>query len=160
MTIESRSNATSACADPSSTVLYWEGYSPGRTAHMLQQHSNFVNSDSLGEDLQLQSAMFRAWSNPQTGTASFWRLQANSGNSDYVFAMSSNNNPPVVSGFSQFPTIIAYVYPSQVCDSVPLFVLFLSSATDHYYTIDTTERQNLITLGWADQGIAAYVLPA
>ena len=55
----------------------------------------------------------------------------------------------------------AYVYPEQVCGSIPLYGLFNSNITDHFYTTNETEREDAIAnLGYADQGIACYVLPA
>ncbi|KDR68080.1 hypothetical protein GALMADRAFT_78958 [Galerina marginata CBS 339.88] len=150
---------TDTCGDPSVAEVFYEGFSPSHTTHVLESHSAFVNADAIDADWQLQRGEFLAWKTPQTGTLPFYRLQSASAN-DFVFVISTTGSPPVVSGFATAPAIIGYVYPTQICDSVPLFTLFLPSATDHYYTIDATERQELISFGWTDQGIAAYVLPA
>ncbi|KAJ7019938.1 hypothetical protein C8F04DRAFT_904008, partial [Mycena alexandri] len=53
----------------------------------------------------------------------------------------------------------ATVYPSQICGSVPLYGLYQSVATIHFYTINETTYDAMlaVTGGWADQGIAGYV---
>ncbi|KAJ7776256.1 hypothetical protein B0H16DRAFT_1879628 [Mycena metata] len=54
---------------------------------------------------------------------------------------------------------VAYIYPSQICGSVPFYRLYNAAGTAHYYTINGTERNALLAAGgWADEGIAGYVL--
>ncbi|KAJ7626839.1 hypothetical protein FB45DRAFT_55530 [Roridomyces roridus] len=54
----------------------------------------------------------------------------------------------------------AYIYPTQICGSVPYYVVYNSAQTEHFYTANQTQYQNfLATAGWADQGIVGYVLP-
>ncbi|KDR69047.1 hypothetical protein GALMADRAFT_1353024 [Galerina marginata CBS 339.88] len=159
LSVERRTANT--CGDPSTSEIYYEAFSPSRTAHLLQRHSAFVSDDSvLGEDFQIQAASFRAWRTQQTGTSPLYRLAAaGSPPPDYVFAVSTDANPSTVSGFATAPFIIGYVYATQICDSIPLYVVSVSSSRDHYYTVDADERDELVNDGWTDQGIAAYVLP-
>lgn len=67
---------------------------------------------------------------------------------------------PVVSGFNTSAAdIAAWVYDTAVCDSVPLLGASLAAKSDHYYTTDANEHAELLSLGWVDTGIVAYVLP-
>ena len=51
--------------------------------------------------------------------------------------------------------------PSASCGSVPLFRMFSPKAGDHFYTTNAAEKNNAITsLGYVDEGIAAYVNPS
>ncbi|KAJ7624391.1 hypothetical protein FB45DRAFT_923297 [Roridomyces roridus] len=60
-----------------------------------------------------------------------------------------NNDPSTV-----------YIYPTQVCGSVPVYRLYSSSGTDNFYTTSESERLDFIANeGYADVGITGYVLP-
>lgn len=66
--------------------------------------------------------------------------------------------PPIVGGFS-VQGILAWVYNTAVCGSVPLMSVALAAQTDHYYTTDPDEHASLVAAGWADNGVVAFVLP-
>jgi len=76
-----------------------------------------------------------------------------------VFLISSTNELPVAAGFQFGTEIVAYVYPTQVCGSIPLYVVFHDVLGDHWYTTVASERDDFVESGWLDSGIAAYVLP-
>lgn len=79
--------------------------------------------------------------------------------SDYVALLGPDTaTPPAAPGFV-VSGIAAWVYDSPVCGSVPLYGLANSAFSDHYYTVDTGDRDNLVQNGWTDGGIVAYVLP-
>lgn len=79
---------------------------------------------------------------------------------EYIFRTGVDaQTPPVVSGFNTDVGVIAWVYDSQVCGSIPLMSTGLATASDHYYTINTFEHDSLISDGWADNGVVAFVLP-
>ncbi|KAJ7269559.1 hypothetical protein C8J57DRAFT_1606947 [Mycena rebaudengoi] len=62
-------------------------------------------------------------------------------------------------GFSDFDTA-GYIYPSQVCGSVPLYRLhFVAANSDYIYTTSTAERDDAVNnKGFTYEGIAGYVL--
>jgi hypothetical protein len=66
--------------------------------------------------------------------------------------------PPVVGGFST-SGLVAWVYDTAVCDSVPLMSAVLAAQSDHYYTTDPDEHAALLAAGWTDGGVVAFVLP-
>lgn len=66
--------------------------------------------------------------------------------------------PPVVSGFEN-AGLIAWVYDTAVCGSVPLMSVSLPAKTDHYWTTDAAEHAGLLNEGWTDSGVVAFVLP-
>lgn len=68
--------------------------------------------------------------------------------------------PPVVSGFNTDVEVIAWVYSTQVCGSVPLMSAKYAPATDHFYTTIQDDHDGLATFaGWVDTGVVAYVPP-
>ncbi|KAJ7642062.1 hypothetical protein FB45DRAFT_365074 [Roridomyces roridus] len=56
--------------------------------------------------------------------------------------------------------IQAYVYPTQICGSVPWYAVYNAASTEHFLTTDVATRDSFLAqAGWTDQGIVAYVLP-
>ena len=59
-----------------------------------------------------------------------------------------------------------YVSPVQVPNTVPLYQVYKEKAgnlwfADHFYTTDLSARNNcIVSLGYADEGILGYVMPA
>jgi hypothetical protein len=53
-----------------------------------------------------------------------------------------------------------YVHPDTACGGLPLYRLYNSGATDHFYTMSATERDNASdNLGYTKEGIAGYTFP-
>lgn len=56
--------------------------------------------------------------------------------------------PPTVKGFSASATdLVAWVYDTAECDSVPLMSAVLAAESDYYYTTDPDEHAALLALG-------------
>ncbi|HRZ85245.1 MAG TPA: hypothetical protein P5277_00525, partial [Candidatus Paceibacterota bacterium] len=52
--------------------------------------------------------------------------------------------------------IAGYIYSTQVAGTVPLYRLY--GNTDHFYTIDSAEKDNAVAnFGYTDEGIAGYI---
>lgn len=123
----------------------------------MQRTFVFVHEDTIGADWQVQEDMFLAWGNPQEFTVPLYAF-FDATTLDYVYIASGTGTPSAPDGFSLVGPV-AYVYDTQVCGSVPLFVVFEDVAGDHWLTTSASERDELISLGWIDSGIVAYVLP-
>ncbi|KAJ7876885.1 hypothetical protein B0H14DRAFT_3436341 [Mycena olivaceomarginata] len=55
---------------------------------------------------------------------------------------------------------VQYIYPTPICGSVPFYRLYNSVIKDNFYTTSESERLEFISnQGYADMGIAGYVLP-
>ncbi|KAJ7199848.1 hypothetical protein GGX14DRAFT_661279, partial [Mycena pura] len=54
--------------------------------------------------------------------------------------------------------IQGYIYPTQICGSVPYYRLYKPALTEHFYTVSETQQQSMVAAGWTDQGIMGYVL--
>ncbi|PPQ93371.1 hypothetical protein CVT25_013910 [Psilocybe cyanescens] len=153
--------AENTCADPSLGVTYVQAYTPYLTAHALNTRAAFATVDTQGSaDAQwvFQGPDFLAWTDPQEFTVPLYRFYAEA-TKDYLYTTSTDSNPPSVPGFS-FQTIVAYVYLTQVCGSVPLLGLWDKTNGDHFYTTSQPEHTTFLNRGpWVDTGIAGYVLP-
>ncbi|KAH9476989.1 hypothetical protein JR316_0010905 [Psilocybe cubensis] len=147
------------CADPRLTNVYVQSYSPSGKFHLIQMSTEFVDSLTVGNgDFGFQGNIFRAWNTPQPSTFPLYRL-VTPPPLDYLFVLSTDGNAPAVPGYhSDF--IPAYIYSTQICNSIPLYSATRADATDHYYTTVLSERDDLINRwGWTDSGIIGYVLP-
>ncbi len=57
-----------------------------------------------------------------------------------------------------FEGITAWVFPTQVCGSVPLYRLVNAPIEDNFYTTNDAERKNVIANnGYVDESVAGYV---
>ncbi|KIJ33452.1 hypothetical protein M422DRAFT_264556 [Sphaerobolus stellatus SS14] len=119
--------------------------------------AQFVAVQTLGQNWQIDRPSFIAWTSPgQPSTTPLWEL-INPTTRDVVYLLSTNGITPTLSGFSA-AGIISYVYPTQICGSVPLYAA--AGPSDHWYTTNLIEHDELLGVsGWTDDGIAAYVLP-
>ncbi len=51
------------------------------------------------------------------------------------------------------------VYPTQLPGTLPVHRVFLATLGLHYYTLNDTERNNLVNAGWASQGDVGFLYP-
>ena len=157
--LQARSAAT--CADPSLAVPFVAAFlnTPGATAHAIQPRIVFVHLDSVdAEQWQIQGELFLAWDSPQQFTVPLYQL-ATAGSKDFTYAIPVDGvTPPTVSGFTT-GGIVGYVYATQECGSVPLLAAFQPTVGDHWFTTSVAEHNSLLSLGWADAGTVAFVLP-
>jgi hypothetical protein len=79
---------------------------------------------------------------------------------EYIYTVGPvAQTPPSIPGFSTDVGIVAWVYDTPVCGSVPLLSTVYAAQTDHYYTTSQDAHSGLVSAGWGDSGIVAYVLP-
>ncbi|KAF9007161.1 hypothetical protein BDQ17DRAFT_1324394 [Cyathus striatus] len=135
--------------NPNTAVNIQEWYSPGDKAHFIDSRYAFISSNFGGSDFQFQGDIFRAWQTQETGTVPLFSL-FNPTNTDWMFLIPSSNG-----ALPSAPGI-----PFRICGSVPLFSVFSTSIGDHWYTLDTNERDHLTQNGFGiDAGIVGFVLP-
>lgn len=120
--------------------------------------ADFVNADILnGEGWDIKEPSFLAWTSPgQPSTVPLYYL--NTPTDRLAYLISSDGIPPTLSGF-ETGRIIGYVYPTQICGSVPLYGAAFSATGTHWYTTNLNDHNSLVSLGWVDAGVTAYVLP-
>lgn len=120
------------------------------------ENFNTATNDTSFTDIH---PAFRAWPTQQDFTVPLFQLEtADASQVIYRIGVDANT-PPVVSGFDSFVALIGWVYGSQVCGSVPLMSAVQARFTDHYFTTNQFEHDGLITDGWTDGGVVAFVIP-
>jgi len=158
---ESRSADT--CVDPSTAITFIQELSSTQDAFALSTEAGWaagiIAAPTSG--YFYEGKVFLGWDtqDPQGFTTPLYLL-VNPTTTDYIAVLAVNGNPPAVAGFTDVIGVIGYVYSTQVCGSVPLLGAANAAAGSHYYTTQVNDHAQLIThAGWADAGIAAYVLP-
>ncbi|KAF5309469.1 hypothetical protein D9619_012447 [Psilocybe cf. subviscida] len=149
------------CADPSLAETVFQAFRAASTVHVLNyrygyEHVNTQSEANFWQDIQ---PAFRAWPTQQNFTVPLFQL-ATADRTQYIYQIDDDaQTPPVVNGFNTDVFIIGWVYDSQVCGSVPLMTTAFPAFTDHYYTISAFEHGGLVSAGWTDRGVVAFVLP-
>lgn len=143
-------------------MTYYEAYNPSFQVHGLNTRTQFIVLNAVdNQDWHIMAPSFKAWAMPgQPGTFPLFGLFDQT-LTDFLYVVATDGSTPQVTGYAN-KGIIAYVYPTQVCGSVPLYGASLPSTSnsDHWYTTDLAEKNLLVNVsGWADTGILAYVLP-
>jgi hypothetical protein len=123
-------------------------------------HLDTVQGPGEAELWSIQGAVFKAWPTQQEFNFPLFRLAQCPG-SDYAFLVGQDAQTlPSLSGFEpDGSAIMAWVYQTAVCGSVPLMSTIFADQTNHYYTTDSDEHTGLLADGWSDGGAVAYVLP-
>lgn len=150
------------CGDANNAVLWVKYWLPPAKSHLVWDSAHFTKSAlNVGgiADYTYVGDAFYAFQTQETGTVPLWFFSKLQGD-DFMIATGNadGSTPSPPAGFA-VSFVLGYAYPSQICDSVPLFVVYDSTTTDHYFTIDPREKQGFLAVGYVDQGIVAYVLP-
>ncbi|KIJ48652.1 hypothetical protein M422DRAFT_97814, partial [Sphaerobolus stellatus SS14] len=157
---------TSTCGDPCEAIPYVNYFFPAWTDSFLVTTADFTFTALLSEDVRYMGVRAYMFPTQQPGTVPLYGFSQNDVDRMFVLALADGSEPPSPTGYQPGTSpltgnnIAGYFYPTQVCGSVPLYQLFSSQITDHFYTTDEQERQLLISENlYADLGIIAYVLP-
>ncbi|KAJ6450185.1 hypothetical protein C8R45DRAFT_946950 [Mycena sanguinolenta] len=135
--INLRTQAT--CGDVTDLAQFAEVYIPSFTAHIYSIYNNNITSFIVGNPgTQYQGVAALIFSIQDTST--------------------TERATALASGYVDYMTPAGYIYPSQICGSVPLYRLhFIAANPDYIYTTSVTERDNAIAMGFAYEGVAGYV---
>ncbi|KAJ7922445.1 hypothetical protein B0H13DRAFT_2317487 [Mycena leptocephala] len=132
------------CGDPSHAVPLYIADSPGQTVYYTTSTTDMNILVKLPYDYNFLGIAAR---NDQT-IDNFYTTSATA------------RDLALESGYINASNAIAgYIYPSQICGSVPFYGLYSTAATEHFYTINEPDYNAKLASGaWTDEGIAGYVL--
>lgn len=138
-------------------------------AHILDWRWVYVATNAMGTDWQFQAQSFRAWDTPQPFTIPLYRLVSTGATLDFMYATGAVGAgtdpatfipPTAPTGWRVDGEPFAWVYGEQTCEGVPLMGVSNAAASDHWYTTNAKEHNNLVNgAHWVDAGVVAYVLP-
>ncbi|KAJ6450184.1 hypothetical protein C8R45DRAFT_849249, partial [Mycena sanguinolenta] len=146
------------CGDISNLAPFVELYLTSATEHFYTIYNNNVTNSMYGNPgtQYLGTAAF-IFSIQDTSTVPFHCLHSPAATTVFYTANETERLAALASGYTDYMTA-GYIYPSQICGSVPLYRLHLIAAnSDYIYTTSVTDRENAITSGFTYEGIAGYV---
>ncbi|KAJ6450177.1 hypothetical protein C8R45DRAFT_849202, partial [Mycena sanguinolenta] len=146
------------CGDVSDLAPLAELYLPSITEHIYTIYDNNVTITMAGNPgpqyLGIAALIF---SIQDPSTVPFYCLHSAAQTSFFYTANETERLAALASGYATLFTA-GYIYPSQICGSVPLYRLhFIAANSDYIYTTSVTDRENAITSGFTYEGIAGYV---
>jgi hypothetical protein len=94
----------------------------------------------------------------QLSVVPFYRLEG--AHRFYTISTTERDNA-IAAGYTLYTAEpVVYIYPTQICGSVPFYRLHNPASQDNFYTISESERLEFITSqGYEDVEIAGYLLP-
>ncbi|KAJ7616129.1 hypothetical protein FB45DRAFT_935330 [Roridomyces roridus] len=147
------------CGVPSDAVPFYRSFSSSRQDYWYSPDGTAV-STAIRAGYELQEVIGLIFLTQEEGTAPLYHLvdathQLYTMNITEVAVQEqhgwsgSNLNPPTL-----------YIYPDQVCGSIPMYRLFSAATEGYFYTTSSAERLEFIqNEGYADVGITGYILP-
>ncbi|KAJ3893787.1 hypothetical protein GG344DRAFT_30516, partial [Lentinula edodes] len=155
---ESQVSATtsSSCANIANAVPLLRAYSSGGTDHFYTTNSTEMNNSVAVNAYSFEGDATFLWPTQETSTVPLYRLW-NLNSSDHFYTIDKNEvNEALAMGFT-FDTEaqnVGYVYPYSICGASPIYRLFSSFGSDHFYTMNQAESMS--APGYVLEGIAGY----
>jgi hypothetical protein len=91
------------------------------------------------------------------GTVPLYRLSNSRG--DNVLTTDPNLKSTMQSQGYQDNGVVGYVASSQLPGTEPLYQLSSPDGANHFYTANASERAQVLSRGWKDQGTSGYIWP-
>ncbi|KAF7368527.1 hypothetical protein MVEN_00176000 [Mycena venus] len=161
--IEVKARDNSTCADPSTSVPFY-------FLELTSDNDFYTTSITdvttrITQGYTLQGVVARVFLTEEVSTVPLYHvtriLNTPLGADDLYTVSTADLDQVIASGFYTFVGIAAYVYPSQICGSLPFYRLWEASTIRHWYTTSLEDRDVLLATGqWTDEGIEGYVLDA
>ncbi|KAJ7921974.1 hypothetical protein B0H13DRAFT_1604063, partial [Mycena leptocephala] len=137
------------CGDPTLTVPFYRSYTSTAVDHFYTTDVTNLSNDILNDAYVLQSVAAFVFVTQEDGAAT-----------DHLYTISTAERDSAVKNGYALQTEPIYIYPTQICGSIPLFRLFSATGKNNFYTTSESERLNFIANeGYTDVEIAGYVLP-
>ncbi|KAJ6582994.1 hypothetical protein DFH09DRAFT_279597 [Mycena vulgaris] len=159
-TMDLRTEASETCGNMSNLVPLFQMYHTPKTVHFYTIEDSRVTAEVGGNDKYAFTGVAALiFPTAELSTVPFFCL-INRVTTTFFYTASEaeRDNARTSGGFSDYMTA-GYIYPSQVCGSIPLYRLhYVAANADYMYTTSTAERDNAVdNMGFTYEGIAGYV---
>ncbi|KAF8195239.1 hypothetical protein K438DRAFT_2017237 [Mycena galopus ATCC 62051] len=149
------------CGDPADALPFYRSYVGGSfTDHFYTARINTLNTQLKGS-YNLEEVACMIFLSQEESTVPFYRVFNEVAWDNLYTANTTELDNALKAGYVT-PTdgdSVTYIYPTQICGSVPFYRLFNSAIVDNFYTTSESERLQFLAEGYVDVEIAGYVLP-
>ncbi|KAJ7336748.1 hypothetical protein DFH08DRAFT_964710 [Mycena albidolilacea] len=159
--LQSGRRSSETCGDPANAVPFYRSYSPTDVDHYYTAGPDFVNRFDSGWPLQGVAGF--VFLTQEESTVPFYHIYSRTATDNYYTISTTERDAALKNGYINVTNgdPLTYIYPTQVCGSVPFYKLYNPTKLDNFYTTSESERLDFIaSQGYIDVEIAGYVLPA
>jgi hypothetical protein len=158
-----QARSAETCGDPASAVPFYRTYVASTfTDHFYTARLNIANQQIRPGGYALEGVAALVFLVQEESTVPFYRV-FNSAAWDNLYTTNITERDSALKAGYTNPVdgdAVQYIYPTQICGSVPLYRLYNSVIKDNFYTTSESERLEFLSnQGYDDVGIAGYVLP-
>ncbi|KAJ7722338.1 hypothetical protein B0H16DRAFT_1385890, partial [Mycena metata] len=149
---------TETCGDPTLAAPFYRTYSATRAQHGMCLNLALSLSNGF-PTWNYQALVAFVFATQEESTGPFYQM-VNSATGDRIYTINATEVTALErTGYGQaVAEPVYYIYPSQICGSVPFYRLSKVAKHDHFYTVSEADRITAIdSQGYADEGIAGYV---
>ncbi|KAJ7587499.1 hypothetical protein C8J56DRAFT_1081749 [Mycena floridula] len=144
------------CGDPMNTVPLYRVYAAASTNHVYSTDVDAVNIRVLNDGFVLEGVAAQVYETQEGSTVPLFWLNDASTATDNVYTTSTTEKATLISQGLHDVGTVAYIYPSQICDSVPFYRLN-KPGVDNFHTTSISERDDAVASGYTFVGITGYV---
>ncbi|KAJ3893785.1 hypothetical protein GG344DRAFT_31328, partial [Lentinula edodes] len=153
--------SSSDCANNANAIPFLRAFSSTGKDHFYTTNSTEMNSVAIAQDAySFEGDATFLWSTQETSTVPLYRLYSQTAN-DHFYTIDDNETSEAIASGYAFDTdshIAGYVYPYSICGASPMYRLYSSSSSDHFYTMSQAESQSASASGYILEGIVGFAL--
>ncbi|KAJ7589251.1 hypothetical protein C8J56DRAFT_860047 [Mycena floridula] len=143
------------CGDPMNTVPLYRVYAAAATNHVYSTDVDAVNTRILNSGFVLEGVAAQVYETQEGSTVPLFGLHSSAATANVLTTSTTEKATLIQQGFTD-AGIFAYIYPSQICGSVPFYRLY-KPGVDNFHTTSISERDDAVASGYTFVGITGYV---
>ncbi|KAJ7587478.1 hypothetical protein C8J56DRAFT_1081728 [Mycena floridula] len=145
------------CGDPKNTVPLYRAYAASTTNHFYSTDVEAINIRIGNGEFLLEAVAAQVYETQEGSTVPLFWLH-DSAATDNIYTTSTTEKATFINQRLTNEGTVAYIYPSQICDSVPFYRLN-KPGVDNFHTTSISERDDAVAQasGYTFVGITGYV---
>ncbi|KAJ7851890.1 hypothetical protein B0H13DRAFT_2359811 [Mycena leptocephala] len=149
--------SSNTCGDPDDAQPFYRVFKPTPADYLYLTSIDQVNGATAFAFDGVAAFVFVT---QEESTVPLYRLAIGAGPTHNFYTTSTTEIATALQSGWRVAGNPFYIYPTQICGSVPFYRLYNASKGANFYTISESERLDFITnQGYIDVEVAGYVLP-
>jgi hypothetical protein len=149
--------SSNTCGNPADAQPFYRIFKPTPADYLYLTSIDLVNSATA---FAFDGVAAFVFATQEESTVPLYRLAIGSTPTHNFYTTSTTEIATALQSGWRVAGNPFYIYPTQMCGSVPFYRLYNASKGANFYTISESERLDFITnQGYVDVEIAGYVLP-